>query len=90
MHIKETKLLKEFDRGDGICKYLTHDKKCAIYEERPDVCRIDKMYKKVYYKYFSKREFYIKNAQMCNFLQEIHNIDESYRINIKEIECYLG
>ena len=90
MHIGETGLLKEFDRGDGVCKYLTDDKKCAIYEERPDLCRIDKMYEVYYKKYFSKKEFYIKNAQMCNFLQELHNIDKTYRINIKEIECYPG
>jgi len=90
MHIGDTELLKEFDRGDGVCKYLTDDRKCAIYEDRPDICRVDKMYEKVYYKYFSKREFYIKNAEICNSLQEMHNIDKSYRIDIKEMECYLG
>ena len=90
MHIGETGLLKEFDRGDGICKYLTDDKKCAIYEERPDLCRIDRMYEKVYSKYFSKQEFYIKNGEICNYLQEKHDLDKSYRIDIKEFQWYLS
>lgn len=32
-------VLPEFDRGDKACRYLTEDSLCAIYEERPDICR---------------------------------------------------
>ena len=35
------------DRGDGVCKYYSDDKKmCTIYDFRPDICRVDKMYKR--------------------------------------------
>ena len=30
----------EFDH----CKHLTKDNKCAIYDTRPDICRVDKQY----------------------------------------------
>ena len=77
--------LKEFDVGNGICKYLDlNTNLCNIYDTRPDICRIDKMYEIEYYKYFSKEEFYIKNAEICNELQIKFNIDTSFRIKIKE------
>lgn len=31
----------ELDRGDGICKNLTPDNLCSIYNERPDFCRLN-------------------------------------------------
>ena len=36
--------LKRFDRGDGTCCHLTAENLCDIYVERPEVCRVDKMY----------------------------------------------
>ena len=36
--------LKHFDRGDGTCRHLTEENLCDIYETRPDVCRVDRMY----------------------------------------------
>lgn len=35
------------DRGDGVCKYYSDDKKmCTIYDFRPEICRVDKVYKR--------------------------------------------
>lgn len=36
--------LRQFDCGDGTCCHLTSANLCDIYEERPEVCRVDKMY----------------------------------------------
>ena len=36
--------LKQFDRGDGTCCHLTAANLCDIYDDRPEVCRVDKMY----------------------------------------------
>jgi hypothetical protein len=36
-----------------------------------------------YYKYFTKKEFYIKNAKACNMLQELAGVDETYRVEIE-------
>jgi len=36
-----SKILPEFDRGDGVCKNLTSENLCGIYNKRPEVCRFD-------------------------------------------------
>ena len=36
--------LRQFDRGDGTCCHLTAANLCDIYNDRPEVCRVDKMY----------------------------------------------
>ncbi len=75
--------LKDFDLGNGICKHFNiSNNACSIYETRPDICRVDKMFDIEYYKYFSKENFYIENAKVCNKLQERYNLDKSYRIEI--------
>lgn len=63
--------LASFDRGDGICIHLK-DYRCSIYENRPDICRVDVMYHKVYHQYFSKEEFYLENSRICEELQRQH------------------
>lgn len=73
--------LKEFDNGKGVCKFLNILLgTCEIYETRPDVCRIDKMYKKYFKHIYSKREFYVVNMKACNILQDKENIDTKFRI----------
>ena len=90
-HIGSADELKDYDLGDGTCRHLNLiDNSCKIYDERPDICRVDKMYDIKYYQDFSKKEFYIKNAEACNYLQTLDGIDKSYRLKIEEIECYLG
>ncbi len=84
-NITQIEELKDFDLGDGICKYF--DKvinNCKIYDTRPDICRVDLMFEKEYYKYYSKEDFYKLNAQVCNKLQEQFNLDKKYKINIGE------
>ena len=75
--------LKEFDLGNGVCKYfdsITHG--CLIYNNRPQICRVDYMYEAVYKNYFTKEEFYIENATVCNSLQEQYKINKSFRVPI--------
>lgn len=90
-HIENSIELKDFNLGNGTCKYLdTIDNSCKIYDKRPDICKVDKMFEIEYYKTFSRKNFYVKNAEVCNYLQDLHSIDKSYRLNIKDIKCYLG
>ena len=43
-NIEETKYL---DKGNGVCKYYDEsNKSCLIYDFRPEICRVDKMYKR--------------------------------------------
>jgi Fe-S-cluster containining protein len=64
-HIPE---LKDFDLGDGVCKFLK-DGLCSIYETRPDICQVDKMFDKKYHKFYTKEEFYNLNISVCGELQ---------------------
>ena len=84
-NISTVEELKEFDLGTGICKYfdlITNS--CMIYDSRPDICKVDTMFNLKYKKYFTKEEFYIENANVCNSLQEQYEINESFRITIKD------
>jgi len=84
-NISTVEELNFFDLGNGVCKYFDiTTKACAIYNSRPNICRIDKMFDVQYHKFFTKEEFYIENAKVCNSLQEKYGIDKSYRINIGE------
>lgn len=82
-HISNIVQLKDFDLGNGICKELDlKSNKCKIYENRPLICRIDKMYD-AFSKVWSKKEFYSYNARACNELQRLEGIDESFRVKEK-------
>lgn len=65
--------LKEYDLGNGICKFLNQeDKKCSIYANRPLICRIDRMYETYYAKTMTREEFYCLNQEACNILKNKH------------------
>jgi len=82
-HISSIKELKKFDLGNGVCKYLnTLTNQCCIYETRPEICRVDEMYDKKYNKFYSKKDFYLINAEACNHLQLQHKLDDSYKVII--------
>ena len=80
--------LKDYDLGTGICKYFDSiTNGCEIYENRPLICRVDKMFDLKYHKFFSKNEFYILNAKVCNELQEKYNTDlADYTAVVKKSE----
>jgi len=63
--------LRSFDKGDGICKYLDEDSNlCKIYHKRPDICQVDLMYKKEYYKFYTKEIFFELNYKNCELLKK--------------------
>lgn len=62
--------LKEYDSGNGVCKYLTKENLCSIYNLRPDVCNVEKMYE-IKYKYqFTREEYDCLNTEGCILLQK--------------------
>ncbi len=57
-----------FDAGNGVCKFLDLETNlCKIYESRPLICRVDEAHKKLY-SHIPLKEFYAKNAEICNAL----------------------
>jgi len=64
----ETRFL---DRGDGACQHYDADTKgCAIYNERPDICRVDRYYTTHYAQQYSWDDFVALNLEVCATLQE--------------------
>lgn len=57
-----------FDAGNGVCKFLDSETNlCKIYESCPLICRVDEVHKKIY-SHIPLKEFYTKNAEVCNAL----------------------
>lgn len=65
----ETRLL---DRGDGICRNFDVDRNiCSIYEERPDICRIDRQYQLHYRNEYTWDDFVAINLQSCRLIESL-------------------
>jgi Fe-S-cluster containining protein len=52
-------------RPDGACIHLTQDNRCAIYETRPLICRVDEARPKN----LSVEHWHRMNAEACRMLQ---------------------
>ncbi len=79
-NIKGIKELESFDLGNGICKHLDmQSNTCKIYENRPEICRVSVMYEKMYFRQYSKEQFYALNIESCKILQEKEGVDKALR-----------
>ena len=69
-NISNVKEFQEFNRGDGVCKYLDENTNlCKIYENRPLICRVDEMYNKYFYQFYTKEQYYELNYNVCKKLK---------------------
>ena len=59
-------LYSELDRGDNVCKYFDETTNlCSIYEKRPIICNVDKMYDVHFKGIMTLEEYYYKNKEGC-------------------------
>ena len=65
--------MKEYDRGDGVCRYLTTDNLCAIYENRPLICNVGLLYEKFYSNVMSREEYDLLNSEACASMKSSAN-----------------
>ena len=63
--------LHHLDRGDGVCVHL-HDNLCAIYDSRPLICNVEKMYYTFFKDTMTPEEFIALNLEACRKLSVIH------------------
>jgi Fe-S-cluster containining protein len=56
--------LRALDRGDGVCRHLTAENLCAIYEARPPICRVAPQCPPA----LAMGEWYRRNADACERL----------------------
>lgn len=68
--ISALELYKELDEGTGTCKYFDkHSRLCTIYNNRPDICNVDKAYELYFKKEYTREEYYTLNYEMCEKLK---------------------
>ena len=60
--------MKEYDRGDGTCKFLTSGSRCSVYDRRPPICNTDFMFRTVFSGRMSREEFDELNEKACRAL----------------------
>lgn len=72
--------------ADGTCEKYDPEIGCTIYEDRPVICRVNKMYHlyQITVNTLTEAEFNYENARACNLLMENLNIDESFRIPLNK------
>lgn len=68
--VSVAKATQFLDRGDGICKHYDDGlRQCRIYENRPDICRVDRQFALHYHRLMSWSEFVNLNHAVCLQLQ---------------------
>ena len=67
-HIELVEEMKSFDRGDGVCKYLTNDNLCQIYSQRPNICNGQYIYEN-FYSNISVAEFHEIISNLCEMIR---------------------
>lgn len=78
------------DRGDGACIYLTEENTCSIYDKRPELCNMEKMWVKrnreldLELRGITKKDYFIENSQACNRMMKQDNIDERFHIDLEK------
>lgn len=68
-NIKGT-ILEKWDRGDGVCKHLTNENLCDIYDKRPTICNVDKLYRELYDKYMTLEEYHEMQRNACEIIKK--------------------
>lgn len=64
-------------REDGSCEQLTVEGQCAVYEDRPLLCRVDAMREQAN---VPERWYYALSAAACNAMQEQDGLPTRYRV----------
>lgn len=63
------------DKGNGTCiNFDTTQRRCSIYETRPDICRVDRQYFLRFYQQCTWDEFVEINLRACQKILELHEM----------------
>lgn len=79
-------ILKELDRGDGICLYLNKNNKCEIYDHRPIICNTDRMYDKYFKDKYTKEEWIELNKRSCKDLENDQSKQSEVEDKVQKFE----
>lgn len=76
------------DRGDGACIHLGDDNLCKIYDTRPELCNMEKMWTKRNYELdlesrgVSKKDYFRFNSNVCNNYMDQDGISKEFKIDL--------
>lgn len=65
---------------DGSCIHLGKDNKCKIYENRPDVCNVETMWKRS--NVVNKVDYFKFSNSLCNELIKNEGLDSRFLIDV--------
>lgn len=69
-NVSLSEITQPLDRGDGTCYHFDiNTKRCLIYDERPNICRVEFQYQKNYSHLHTWDEFITLNLEVCDLLQ---------------------
>lgn len=63
---------------NGSCSMLK-DRKCTVYDHRPDLCNLATMAKLVG---MDEQEYYRLNAMVCNLMIELEGMGEEWKVKL--------
>ena len=63
--LKNVPALSAFDKGNGVCRYLTVNNLCGVYDDRPIICNTEKMYSMYFKDFFTLKDYIRKNLEAC-------------------------
>ena len=66
-HLDKIPKMKEYNRGDGVCRYLFNNK-CSIYNQRPNICRGEYIYH-MYFEGMDVEQYYSLLHYYCDIIR---------------------
>jgi len=73
-------------REDGSCEKLDENGLCTVYENRPLVCNVEKMYETFWEKHETRDEHYLRQAKTCNRWIKEADYPEKFLVNESQYE----
>jgi Fe-S-cluster containining protein len=85
--LKNVSAATEYNRGDGVCKYLDGNL-CSVYTERPLLCNVEGMYQAYFKDSMDEDTFFKMNlnacieiAKRCDNKEVAQNIEKVLAVN---------
>jgi Fe-S-cluster containining protein len=81
-HYQELKKFPFEIKPDGVCSKLSEDGKCTVYENRPTICDIYKMWEKYFSSSMSYEDYKKRAANQCNKMIRENNLHTSFMVKL--------
>lgn len=62
----------------GRCEKLTDDHQCSVYDSRPDVCSVERMWEKYHKGKIEKQNYFLSAEMLCNSMMKEAGVHESF------------